>query len=358
MIFQEPTAALNPVMKVGDQIGETFLTHQLADICAQVERARRLSALQRRFFLRLKAREQAAAQLEESFRALSVRRAISKGAEEARDAALLASTQPEVDELEQKVFAATIRLGVLDRRIGLWRRMPILGKEHLMGPIDAEVSRRVVEMLKQVNIPDPEAKAQAYPFELSGGMQQRVMIAMALACRPRLLLADEPTTALDVTIQAQILSLIRGLRDQFGSSILLITHDLGVVAETCERVGVMYAGVMAEIGSASNIFNEPKHPYTVGLLRSIPETFVRTGKLSIIQGSVPSLLTPPLGCRFHPRCPFAAEACKSVVPTLVGIAPGHQVACHLYDHPEFFTPDRIARRDEGLGLGWEEAVAQ
>lgn len=356
MIFQEPTAALNPVITIGEQIGETFITHQLGEICRQVEATRPLSVLQRRFFARLKAREAVAADLEADFRALSVKRAILKAARAARDLSTETTVRDEVQALEQAVFRRSIRLGVLERRIAFSRRIPFLGKDHLMAPVQVEVDRRVVEMLKQVNIPDPERKAHSFPFELSGGMQQRAMIAMALACRPRLLLADEPTTALDVTIQAQILSLIRGLRDQFGSSIILITHDLGVVAETCERVGVMYAGVMAEIGEASDIFNRPMHPYTVGLMRSIPETFVRTGKLSIIPGSVPSLLTPPQGCRFHPRCPFAADICKQVVPVLTEPAPGRQLACHLYDHPEAFPASAMVLRDKGLNEGWEKAV--
>ncbi len=356
MIFQEPTAALNPVATIGEQIGETFITHQLGEVCRQVEATRELSVLQRRFFTRLKEREAVAGDLEADFRALSVKRAILKAARAARDLSTETSVRDEVQALEQAVFRRSIRLGVLERRIAFSRRIPFLGKDHLMAPVQVEVDRRVVEMLKQVNIPDPERKAHSYPFELSGGMQQRAMIAMALACRPRLLLADEPTTALDVTIQAQILSLIRGLRDQFGSSIILITHDLGVVAETCERVGVMYAGVMAEVGPASDIFNRPLHPYTVGLMRSIPETFVRTGKLSIIPGSVPSLLTPPAGCRFHPRCPFAADICKQVVPALTEPSQGHQVACHLYDHPEAFPPSAVVLRDTGLTEGWEKAV--
>ncbi len=356
MIFQEPSAALNPVMRVGDHIGEAFITHQLGEICKQVEATRELSGMQRRFFARLKATEAARSKLGETFRALTGHRAIFKAAQAAGDAAVSTAERAQVERLEQEVFRATLKLGVSERRTALWRRLPIIGRDHLMAPINAEVKRRVVEMLKQVNIPDPESKADAYPFELSGGMQQRIMIATALACRPQLLIADEPTTALDVTIQAQILSLLRGLRDEFGSSVILITHDLGVVAETCERVGVMYAGVMAEIGQVADIFARAKHPYTVGLLRSIPETYTRTGKLSIIPGTVPSLLTPPGGCRFHPRCPFAAAACATEVPAFTQVAPGHFVACHLYDRPELFPPEKVAQRDEGLGSGWLEAM--
>ena len=358
MIFQEPTAALNPVMTVGDQIGETFFTHQTGDVCERVESTQAVSGLQRHFYAQLKAREAKWADLEENFRLITVKRAIARAARASGDEGTAIRAAAEAGDLERASIGKAVRLRFLELRLALWRRAPLIGKAHLMGPLRNEVRRRVVEMLKGVDIPDPERKADSYPFELSGGMQQRAMIAMALACRPRLLLADEPTTALDVTIQAQILNLIRNLRDQFGSSIILITHDLGVVAETCERVGVMYAGVMAEIGAASDIFNRPKHPYTVGLMRSIPETYTRTGKLSIIPGNVPSLLTPPPGCRFHPRCPFAGEACKQIVPALSQAAPGHFVACHLYDRPEVFDPAMVARRDAGLSGAWEQAVAR
>jgi peptide/nickel transport system ATP-binding protein len=383
MIFQEPSAALNPVISVEEQIGETFFTHQVGEICDAAEKSHKLSFLHRHFFKLLRAREKRSRRVELAFRELSIKRSLLRAADAAGDLGTVTSLRGEVEPLERELFrltsfrlprwlvaamgVATLGLGLvvlavarrvlsLDSRIAFWQRFPVLGPRYLMVPVRREIRRRVIEMLKQVNIADPEKKADAYPFELSGGMQQRVMIAMALACRPRLLLADEPTTALDVTIQAQILSLIRQLRDSFGSSIMLITHDLGVVAETCDRVGVMYAGVMAEVGTASDIFNGPRHPYTVGLMRSIPETYARTGRLSIIPGSVPSLLTPPEGCRFHPRCPFASASCKRVVPVLSEVEPGHAVACHLYDHPEFFPPETVAARDRGLGGAWEQVV--
>jgi peptide/nickel transport system ATP-binding protein len=161
-------------------------------------------------------------------------------------------------------------------------------------------------------------------------MQQRVMIAMALACKPQLLIADEPTTALDVTIQAQILKLMRDLQEQTGTSILLITHNLGVVAEVCDRVGVMYAGTIAEIGPKMDIFKEPLHPYTQGLMNSIPKVNMDMTRLETIEGSVPNLSNPPSGCRFHPRCPYAMEKCKEIKPQMVEVRPGHFTACHLY----------------------------
>jgi peptide/nickel transport system ATP-binding protein len=192
-----------------------------------------------------------------------------------------------------------------------------------------EAFAEATAMLKIVRIPDPTGVSERYPHELSGGMQQRVMIAIALACNPRLLIADEPTTALDVTIQAQILKLMRDLKQTYGSSILLITHNLGVVAEMCDRVGVMYAGSMAEIGDARTIFKSPKHPYTRGLMKSVPSVQLDTDTLYTIRGSVPNLIHPPSGCRFHPRCDFARKLCTKVKPELKEIAPGHEVACHM-----------------------------
>jgi len=186
-------------------------------------------------------------------------------------------------------------------------RVPFLRRyERVMYGIAFE---RAVEMLRQVRIPDPEKVATSYPFELSGGMAQRAMIAIALSCSPRLLIADEPTTAVDVTIQAQVLKLMRDLKERVDASILLITHNLGVVAETCNRVGVMYAGIMAEIGPTRGVFKEPLHPYTRGLMESIPRTTEEKDRLLVLHGNVPNLITPPPGCRFHPRCPVALPHC-------------------------------------------------
>lgn len=189
--------------------------------------------------------------------------------------------------------------------------------------------RRAVEMLHAVRIPDPEKVIDSYPFELSGGMAQRVLIAIALSCRPQLLIADEPTTALDVTIQAQILKLMRELKQDIGSSVLLITHNLGVVAETCDRVGVMYAGTIVEMASAHEIFKEPLHPYTRGLMESIPSVTVEKDRLAMIHGNVPNLIRPPPGCRFHPRCPLAGSVCQEKVPEIRMLRPEHFVACHM-----------------------------
>ena len=192
-----------------------------------------------------------------------------------------------------------------------------------------EALARAVEVFELVRLPDPDRLFKKYPHELSGGMLQRVMIAMALSCRPEVLIADEPTTALDVTIQAQILSLMLRLKDETGTAIIMITHDLGVVAETCDRVAVMYAGLIVEQGPAEAIFSEPLHPYTEGLLSSLPGQQQGGDELRTIDGLVPDLIHPPSGCRFHPRCPITQEICQREAPELLEKAGGRAVACHF-----------------------------
>jgi oligopeptide/dipeptide ABC transporter ATP-binding protein len=198
--------------------------------------------------------------------------------------------------------------------------------------------KRAVELLKMVGIADAERRAESYPHELSGGMAQRVMIAMALACVPELLIADEPTTALDVTIQAQILDLMRDLRSKMGTSVILITHDLGVVAEMAERVAVMYAGEIVEQADVNPLFGQPLHPYTQGLIGSIPVLGQIKERLDVIPGSVPNLVNLPPGCRFAPRCTarekFGLQICTEVKPDLAESAPGHLVRCWLYQNAE------------------------
>jgi oligopeptide/dipeptide ABC transporter ATP-binding protein len=188
---------------------------------------------------------------------------------------------------------------------------------------------KAVEMLKLVGIPSAEQRVHEYPHQMSGGMRQRVMIAMALSCNPALLIADEPTTALDVTIQAQILELMKDLKERLGTAIMLITHDLGVVAEMAENVLVMYAGKVVEYADVKTIFKNPKHPYTVGLLGSIPRLDQPKEKLYVIEGVVPNPFNMPSGCRFHPRCPEAREICKTKEPELLHID-GQQVRCWKY----------------------------
>jgi len=190
---------------------------------------------------------------------------------------------------------------------------------------------RSVEMLRKVGLPSPEVRVGEYPHQLSGGMRQRVVIAMALACKPALLIADEPTTALDVTVQAQILALIRELQAEMGMAVMLITHDLGVIAENCDEVVVMYAGRVAEKGTVEQIFDRPTHPYTRGLLSSIPRLeHPRKTRLNTIEGLVPALNEMPAGCRFQNRCPLAAEVCRTAPPPLEEVERGHTAACYRW----------------------------
>lgn len=191
--------------------------------------------------------------------------------------------------------------------------------------------RKAVDLLKLVKMPDPERIIKQYPHELSGGMRQRVMIAMALSCKPELLIADEATTFLDVTVQAQIFSLLSEITSKTGISTIIITHDLGIVAENCDKVAIMYAGNIVEYADTIELFDNPLHPYTVGLVKAIPKIHQDVERLDSIPGAIPDLIYPPSGCRFHPRCQHATEACKREKPERVEVEPGHFVSCHLFD---------------------------
>jgi oligopeptide/dipeptide ABC transporter ATP-binding protein len=199
-----------------------------------------------------------------------------------------------------------------------------------LGMSKKEAKARVIELLQLVGLPSPASRYNNYVHEFSGGMRQRVMLAMALSCNPTFLIADEPTTALDVTIQATILELIRSMIERFNMSLIFITHNLGVVAHTCDTIGVMYASHLVELGTKNELFANPLHPYTVGLLNSIPRLDTTTKYLTPITGSVCNMLQPPQGCKFHPRCAHAMDICTQEVPPLKEVAPGHFVACHLH----------------------------
>jgi len=204
--------------------------------------------------------------------------------------------------------------------------------------IKKAVNNRIIQMLTEVQMPAPERVAKMYPHELSGGMKQRMMLAMAFSLRPKLIIADEPTTALDVTIQAQVLELMKSLQRKYDTSVILITHDLGVIAETCRRIAVMYAGRIIEMGSVDSVYAKPLHPYTQGLMRALPRAD-KDLKVESIGGSVPDLVELPPGCPFHPRCPHAMEVCRKTNPRTLKID-GRVIECHLYD--EEITEGRIA----------------
>ena len=215
---------------------------------------------------------------------------------------------------------------------------------HEKGISKEQAKERVLELFRQVGIPDPARRYASYPHQLSGGLRQRVMIAMAMACNPDLLIADEPTTALDVTIEAQILHLMRKLQQEHGTSILMITHNLGVVAEICDYVYVLYAGKVVEYSEVHELFQHTSHPYTQGLIRSLPKMEAGQGKLYNIKGMVPDLLHLPQGCRFAPRCEHACERCHCEMPPLYDIGGGHLVRCFLYE--EQGTPVETAEGGE------------
>ena len=284
MIFQEPSAALNPVYTVGDQISEVFLHHRKKELCKDV-----------------------LDELEKDIQSLEV-----------------GSLKKRIYGFERNIYRKMSR-NPGSFSLKLLSKIPIINR--FKRRLNKKVKEEVVKILQEMNVPDSERVADMYPHELSGGMQQRVVIAIALACNPRVLIADEPTTSLDVTVQAQILNLIKRLKNEFKSSILYITHDMGVIAELCDRVAIMYAGNVCESADVIEIFKNPLHPYTKALLESIP----RPGKeFKSIVGSVPNLIDPPTGCRFHTRCSKAMEICSKVKPEIVEVKKGHLVECHLY----------------------------
>ena len=330
MIFQEPMSALNPVYKVGDQIAEVLLLHEKKSLCegALAKMEWRIDSAKQ--YVRVKKvlnnKNEPVCSKCQAIVTDDAATCPNCGGSFGRRQFRLTSN------LEYRLYRGLYKKMAKNpdkRAYRIMAKIPIVRRFEL--PIKAEALDHAERMLRLVRIPDPDYVVSSYPHELSGGMQQRVMIAMALACKPQLLIADEPTTALDVTIQAQILKLMRELQEETGTSILMITHNLGVVAEICDRVGVMYAGTIAEIGNNREIFKEPLHPYTQGLMNSIPRVNVDIGRLETIEGSVPNLVRPPTGCRFHPRCPYAMQTCKEKKPEMTEIRPGHFVACFLYN---------------------------
>lgn len=292
MIFQDPLNSLNPVLSIGKQLSEVFFLHQKDLLKSLVDKYR----VERK--KKKEEKRELKKELKENIERLSE---IEK---------------EELKEKIQKLQEAT-------------KEEPTLNKVAL---------KESAKMIQAVGIPDAKGILKRYPHELSGGMRQRAMIAMALSCNPSLLIADEPTTALDVTIQAQILELMKDLKTNFNTSILMITHDLGIIAEICDRVMVMYSGSIVEMADAEGLFKKPLHPYTKGLIGAIPSIEKKNQKLKTIRGSVPNLIYPPSGCRFHPRCPDRLEICEKIKPTLKEEHAEHYVACHLYDSDHKDSP--------------------
>jgi len=281
MIFQDPLNSLNPVISVGDQVSEVFVLHQQDILKKELDER----------LLERKNKKNKKKELKKQLGELT-------GEERNK-------IQKEIKKLKAETY-----------------HLPVL-KDILL-----EKSEQIIN---EVGIADARGILKRYPHELSGGMRQRIMISMALSCNPDLLIADEPTTALDVTIQAQILDLMKDLKTKFQTSILLITHDLGIIADVCNRVAVMYSGNIVEYATAIDLFKNPRHPYTQGLIKAIPSIEKKNQKLKTIRGMVPNLIYPPSGCRFHPRCDKRLEICDKVKPRFLEIGKKYYIACHLFD---------------------------
>ncbi len=275
IVFQDPATYPNPVFRIGDQIAEVIELHQ--DLSLDV------------LYMKIAKLELALSEAASEENRAEIESKIAYYKQ-------LLDDPPEPDKKSQKEAAKL----------------------------------KAIEMLRLVRMPAPEQVVNQYPHELSGGMRQRALIAMSLACNPSILICDEATTALDVTVQAQVLKLLNQLKEEIGTSIIVITHDMGVVAETCNWVNVMYAGTTVESCATNELFSKPLHPYTAGLLTAVPKLHEEKKRLPQIRGSVPNLITPPPGCRFHPRCDYATSICKEKRPDLEELEPGHWVACH---HP-------------------------
>ncbi len=326
MIFQEASTSLNPVLSVGYQVAESFYFHRRVQMLEETigELDREIATGGFLPVLAWKRFQRTLFRLEldslRRYEAEVIR--IDDGACRLEDRPDPASVR-QLDLLNRRRDQLREKSGLAEAV----RRIPLL--RLYTRRLEKTVRRHVVSLLESLGVPNPTRIADSYPHELSGGMQQRIVIAIALACHPVLLIADEPTSNLDVTIQAQIIDLIRKLKERIISSVLFITHDLGLVAEICDRASVMYAGDVAETAPVRELFRNPLHPYTQGLLRSVPR-LEQAEQLSTIPGTVPSLIDPPSGCRFHPRCPHAMEVCRGKKPATVEHAPGHFVACYLY----------------------------
>jgi len=284
MMFQDPLNSINPVFKVGEQISEVYLLHKEDELThlKQIHGEK------------------------------------------------INEFKSELTKVEQQLQKPELTNN--DKLLQQKRRLEEQIQSQLKYTSTLAVAReKGIDLLRDVGIPDPEQVYNRYPHELSGGMRQRVMIAMGLACSPKLLLADEPTTALDVTIQAQILDLISELRKKYHTSVMFITHDLGIISQICDRVAVMYSGYIVEYGNVRDIFAHPKHPYTQGLIKAIPKVGMKKDKLMMIPGSVPNLVYPPSGCRFHPRCQHRFDPCDKITPKQIEVEPNYFVSCHLFD---------------------------
>ena len=343
MIFQEPMTSLNPVYSVGRQISEILLRHKLDFLVKRIIARNSVTEEKlREITTAASHHELSQSELQDILRRIGLedledqisftlnRRDIG-ATQKIRTISNL--SRKKVEPVKLKFLSRLSKSnGQIPLEYRILNRIPI-ARRWLATPLEEEALQVSYELLSVVNMPNVENVLRQYPHELSGGMRQRVMIAMAIATRPKLLIADEPTSALDVTVQAQILELLRELKMRFNSAILFISHDIGVIAEICDRVGVMYAGNLVEVSRLDQLFADPKHPYTQGLFASIPKYGEKRDLLQTIEGTVPDLIDPPKGCRFRTRCPRVHEKC-STVPPWVEIGTEHGVLCWLYEESE------------------------
>ena len=337
MIFQEPMTSLNPVYTVGMQVSETLLRHGLNQLADRILARNAATDESLKEIMNAASRDVTQTQLHDIVQRCELEALegqiwfiLSRKDVGATQKIRMISDLPRKAKPITLKFLSKLRKsnGEIPAEYRILNKIPILRK-WLMGTLEEEALQVSFELLSFVNMPNAESVLRQYPHELSGGMRQRVMIAMALATRPKLLIADEPTSALDVTVQAQILELLRELKRQFNSAILFISHDIGVIAEICDRVGVMYAGNLVEVARLDQLFTEAKHPYTQGLLASIPKYGEKRELLQTIEGTVPNLIDPPKGCRFRARCQKVFEKCSQGPPWLQ-LSEEHGVLCWLY----------------------------
>jgi peptide/nickel transport system ATP-binding protein len=320
MIFQDPLNSLNPVISVGKQISEVFFLHQSDELKQGLDELR----LERKNLL---------AQKKEFHHELKLVESELKEFKSEEGTEINEEDRLVIEEKEKQIDIIKEKINEIDEKTA-------------HSPTIKDVAaQKSAQIIVEVGIADAEGILDRYPHELSGGMRQRVMIAMALSCEPALLIADEPTTALDVTIQAQILDLMKDLKTRFNTSILMITHDLGIIADVCDRVAVMYSGNIVEYATAEHLFKNPRHPYTQGLIGAIPSIEKKNRKLQVIRGMVPNLIFPPSGCRFHPRCDYRLEICDKIRPTLNEIGDRYFVACHLFD-PKYKDSPKYKQEQE------------
>lgn len=331
MIFQEASTALNPVLSIKEQVGESFYFHRRGEMLEKTISQIDEELKNDPFFIAAGWKKFQRALFDREMKV--VQRANEKIAKIDHELLLLEEKE-DAQSLRKKRHLQARRDNVrrYDRLCQTVKKVPLLKAYYKR--VHKTIRAHSVDLLKLLGVPNPENAVESFPHELSGGMQQRIVISIALACNPTLLIADEPTSNLDVTIQAQILDLIKRLKQNTITSVLFITHDLGVVAEICDRVTVMYAGDTCETSTVSELFKEPLHPYTQALLESVPKE-EQTGELATIPGTVPNLVSPPTGCRFHPRCPHAMRICREVKPPVTEYKPGHTVACYLYPEEQY-----------------------